>query len=121
METSSLVVGQTYYRLAFADMDMTIPGLEPLVYIGVRESSKGELLPTFQDTISYTWVGGYPGPYRRDQIVDVTLYPMKDDEAADMLSISEVVQKINELFVRAEGLGFPTLKPRRIPPGEAAS
>jgi len=120
METLSLVVGQTYYRLTFADMEMTIPGIEPLVYAGVHKSSQGELLPTFQDTISYTWVGGYPGPYRHGQDIDVTLYPMKEDEAAEMLSLSEVVQKINELFFRAERLGFPTLKPPRIPPDNAA-
>ncbi len=99
---------------------MTIPGIEPLVFSGMHESSQGELLPTFQDTISYTWVGCYPGPYRRGQDIDVALYPMKEAEAAEMLSLSEVVGKINELFVRAERLGFPTLKPPRIPPGNAA-
>lgn len=121
MKISSLVVGQTYYRLTFADVDMTIPGLEPLVYAGVHACSQGELLPTFQDTISYTWVGAYPGPYRPDQDVDVTLHPMKEDEAAEMLSLSEVVQKFNELFARAERLGFPMLKPRRVPPGDPAT
>ena len=119
METSALVIGQTYYRLTFADVDMTIPAIEPLVYAGLHESSQGDLLPTFQDTISYTWVGGYPGPYRDGQDIDVALYPMRAAEAAEMLSLSEVVQKINELFVRAERLGFPALKTPHIAPGNA--
>ena len=120
METSLLIVGQTYYRLTFADMDMTAPGIEPLVYVGVHESSQGELLPTFQDTISYTWVGSCPGPYRHHEDIDVTLYPMKEEEAAEMLSISEVVQKISEVFARAKRLGFPKLKPPRFPLSNAA-
>ena len=119
MKTSSLVVGKTYYRLTFADVDMTIPGVEPLVYVGVHESSQGELLPTFQDTISYTWVGGYPGPYKSGQNIDVTLHPMAEPEASEMLSLAEVVQEINEVFDRAEGLGFPALKSPRVPPGNA--
>ncbi|MFZ2990185.1 hypothetical protein [Ideonella sp.] len=120
METSLLIVGQTYYRLTFADVDMTIPAIEPLVYAGVHPSSQGKLLPTFQDTVSYTWVGAYPGPYRGDQSIDVTLHPMTDAEAAEMLALSEVVLKVNELFVRAERQGFPMLKPPRIPPHNAA-
>ncbi len=98
---------------------MTMPGIEPLVYVGLHES-QGELLPTFQDTISYAWVGGYPGPYRRGRDIEVTLHPMKEAQAAEMLSLSEVVEKFNELLTRAERLEFPTLKLPRIPPGDAA-
>jgi hypothetical protein len=119
METSALVPGRTYYRLTFADPDMTMPGLEPLVYVGLHES-EGEILPTFQDTISYTWVGGYPGPFKREQDIEVMLFPMKTEEAAEMLSLAEAVAEINELFGRAERLGFPVLRLPRIPPSDAA-
>jgi hypothetical protein len=119
MNISSLVVGQTYYRLAFADTDMTMPSVEPLVYLGLLESN-GQLLATFQDTISYAWVGRYPGPYKQEQNIEVTLDPMKAHEAAEMLSLAELVEEINELVARAERLGFPTLRFPSIPPSGAA-
>jgi len=119
METSAFVLGRTYYRLTFADPDMTMPGLEPLVYVGLHES-EGIVVPTFQDTISYSWVGGYPGPFKRNADVEVMLFPMKAPEAEGMLSLADAVSEINKLFARAEALGFPVLKVPRIPPGDAA-
>ena len=119
MDTSALAPGSTYYRLTFADPDMTMPGLEPLVYIG-KHDSDGSMLHTFQDTISYTWVGRYPGPFKPDQDMEVCLYPMQEDEAALMLSLAEVVAKVGEMFSLAERLGFPVLKVPRIKPSDAA-
>ena len=113
MDTAALVPGCTYYRLTFADPDMTMPGLEPLVYIG-KHDSDGSMLHTFQDTISYTWVGRYPGPFRPNQDVEISLYPMQEEEASTMLSLAEVVTEINELSARAERLSFPVLKVPRV-------
>jgi hypothetical protein len=119
MNDSALIPGQTYYRLTFADPDMTMPGIEPLVYIG-RHESDGKMLHTFQDTISYTWVGRYPGPFRPDQDMEVSLYPMDDPEGEGMLSFSDLFSKLKELEARAKQLAFPELKPARVPPRGAA-
>jgi hypothetical protein len=119
MNIAALIPGHTYYRLTFADRDMTMPGVEPLVYIG-RHDSDGEMLHAFQDTMSYTWVGRFPGPFEPDQNMEVSLHLMKDEEAETMLSFSEMVAEINKLAARAERLGFPELKPARVPPGDAA-
>jgi len=113
MNNAALVPGHTYYRLTFADPEMTMPGVEPLVYIG-RHDAEGEMLHTFQDTISYTWVGRYPGPFRPDQDMDVSLYPMKDEEAETMHSFEGLLAELNELAARAERLRFPALKPARV-------
>jgi hypothetical protein len=119
MNGYALIPGRTYYRLTFADRDMTMPGVEPLVYIG-RHDSEGEMLHTFQDTISYTWVGRYPGPFRPDQNMEVSLYSMKDPEAEGMLSFAEMLSEIKDLAARAERLGFPELQPARAKPSGAA-
>ena len=34
MKASALIVGRTYFRLTFADRDLTMPGVEPLVFLG---------------------------------------------------------------------------------------
>ncbi len=88
---------------------MTMPGVEPLIYIGLHDSD-GSMLHTFQDTISYSWVGRYPGPFRPGQDIEVSLYPMQVEEASTLLSLAEVVAKLNELYARAERLNFPVLK-----------
>jgi hypothetical protein len=118
MDTSALISGGTYYRITFADPALTMPGLEPLVYIGLHDSD-GTLLHTFQDTISYTWVGRYPGPFRSNQDMEISLYPMQEKEAAAMLSLAEVVEKVGELFARAQRLGFPTLLAARVTSSDA--
>jgi hypothetical protein len=119
MDDSALIPGRTYYRLTFADPNMTMPGVEPLVYIG-RHDSDGKMLHTFQDTISYTWVGRYPGPFRADQDIEVSLYSMSDPEAEGMLSLANVLSEFKKLEARAERLGFPELKPPHVPPRGAA-
>ena len=119
MQTSALIHGCTYYRLTFADPEMTMPSLEPLVYVGLHDSD-GSMLHTFQDTISYAWMGRFPGPFKPHKDMEVLLHPMREEEAAAMLSLAEVVTKINELYVRAEGLQFPLLKVPRLSPKDAA-
>src|SRR6187551_1306631 len=57
MDASSLEQGQTYYRLTFADRALTMPGLEPCVYIGSYDDLKGTVRHAFQDTASYVAQG----------------------------------------------------------------
>jgi hypothetical protein len=118
MDTSALISGGTYYRITFADPALTIPGLEPLVYIGLHDSD-GAMLHTFQDTISYTWVGRYPGPYESNQDMEISLYPMQEKEAAAMLSLAEVVAQMSELFARAQRLAFPILLAANVSSSDA--
>jgi hypothetical protein len=54
VEAKDLVVGQVYFRLGFADEEMLVPELRPLVFVGRDldpEDADGRLF--FQDYASY--------------------------------------------------------------------
>ena len=57
VEASALEVGRTYYQLTFADRDMTMPGVEPWVFIGSVELEEGGSAFAFQDAGSYVRYG----------------------------------------------------------------
>jgi hypothetical protein len=64
-----LEVGRAYYQVTYADRDWTIPGVEPLMYVGVNVFDSDAESPTpvytFQDTVSYFRFGSfvsYAGP-----------------------------------------------------------
>lgn len=38
MDANPLEIGATYYRIAYADVAQTMPGIEPLVYAGMSIS-----------------------------------------------------------------------------------
>jgi hypothetical protein len=61
MDPSSLVVGQTYYLVTFADPQQTMPGIEPRVFIGVDVFGPQPDGATpryyFQDTPSFCMFG----------------------------------------------------------------
>ena len=75
MAKLKLEVGHTYYRLTFADRDRTMPGVEPLVYLGDADPTDGEVPHIFQDTVSYVLFGSrFDLAHDRDDIVIATLY-----------------------------------------------
>jgi hypothetical protein len=51
--------------------------------------------------------------------MEISLYPMQEKEAAAMLSLTEVVAEIGELFARAQRLGFPSLIAAKVPSSDA--
>jgi hypothetical protein len=57
MKASALTVGRTYYQLTFADRDQTMPGVEPLVFLGHVKFDGGGDAYAFQDTVSYVRFG----------------------------------------------------------------
>src|SRR2546425_13120810 len=68
MSPQNLVLGKAYYRLTFADAAMTIPGVEPMIYIGANIFADDVATTPrhyFQDTVSYHRFGDatkYSGP-----------------------------------------------------------
>jgi len=58
---TDLKQGGAYYMLTFADRDWTIPGVEPMIYVGINvfDSQKTEAEPhyCFQDTVSFMRYG----------------------------------------------------------------
>jgi hypothetical protein len=108
MDVSSLVIGSTYYRLTFADRDLTMPGVEPLVYLGEVELSDGGKARAFQDTVSYVRFGSHIGA--SEGIDEMFVYFLPDREiGSDIVGIADVAVRVASAAKRAEQLGFPVL------------
>jgi hypothetical protein len=61
MSPHELVVGRAYFRITYADPGLTIPGVEPLIFIGVNalpaDSRAAAPVYTFQDALSFSRFG----------------------------------------------------------------
>ena len=104
---SELVVGRTYFRLTFADRDFTMPGVEPLVYVG-EFAEDGRRLLAFQDTVSYVRFGSR---FEMSEPNDEIVLELVDPEAVgeSILGVDAVAHKVTEAARRAEALGYPNL------------
>lgn len=108
MKASTLVIGRAYYRLTFADHQLTIPGVEPLVYLGEVTEEGGSSGFVFQDTVSYKLYGsGLEGEEQNEEIV---MYFMPESELGALYDIEEVAAEIGEAAKRAAALKYPQLE-----------
>ena len=109
MKSSDLVSGRTYFRLTFADRDLTMPGVEPLVFLGEVMEEEGARGFAFQDTASYVVHGsGLEGDEQHEEIV---LYFLPESEIGALFDIGELATEIAEASQRAISSNYPTLKP----------
>ena len=109
MKASTLILGRTYFRLTFADRDLTMPGVEPLVYLGEVTDDSGTHGFVFQDTVSFVQQGS--GLEGDEQHEDIVLYFMPVSEVGALYDIEEVATEIAEAAKRAALLNHPALKP----------
>jgi hypothetical protein len=68
MTPAQLQVGRAYYRITYADNDLTVPGLEPMIYVGTNiypDDDPKQLTYYFQDTVSYSISGNVTTPPAR--------------------------------------------------------
>jgi len=123
MNPSILVVGRTYYLVTFADVQQTMPGIEPIVFIGVdvfgpqEDNSASKYY--FQDAPSFSEFGiateqNAPVRFDGEDQEEEPEYYVSGHEAAeigwtivDLPGVVEVVSKALEL---ASQLGYPDLK-----------
>ena len=54
-----LQAGVGYFLLSYLDRSLKFPEVKPLVYLGVEEPQKEEVIYVFQDAASYFEVGRY--------------------------------------------------------------
>jgi hypothetical protein len=108
MDASELTTGQTYYRLTFADRDLTMPGVQPLVYIGEVELSEGGRALAFQDTVSYVRFGSRLDATEGIDNMEVHLISF-DALTSDVLTIAQVAREVAAAADRAVCLGTPAL------------
>ena len=112
MKASTLVIGRTYFRLMFADRDLTMPGVEPLVFLGEVTEEGGSTGFAFQDTNSYVQHGS--GLEGEEQHEDIVLYFMPESEVGALYDVEELAVEVAGSAKRAASLNYPHLKvPRR--------
>ena len=109
MNILALLVGKTYYRVTYADRDMTMPGIEPLVYIGDGKHSNGEPFHAFQDAVSYVRYGSRLSPGATDQD-DLFVYFIPPGEIGeDIVGLTELAAVVQSSLDRAVSAGWPVL------------
>jgi len=109
MKASSLVIGRTYYRLTFADRDLTMPGVEPLVFLGEVTDEGGTHGFVFQDTVSYVQHGS--GLEGEEQHEEIGLFFMADADIGALYDVEELAAEMAESARRAVTLKHPSLSP----------
>jgi len=108
MKASTLIVGRTYFRLTFADRDLTMPGVEPLIFLGEVSDDGGTHGFVFQDTSSYVQYGS--GLEGEEQHEDIVLYFLPEDDIGAIYDIEELAAEISESARRAVSLNHPALE-----------
>jgi hypothetical protein len=110
MKASALKPGTTYFRLTYSDSALTMPGVEPIVYLSEVTDDDGAHGFVFQDTASYIRLGS--GLEGEEQAEEIGLYFVPDDDLGTISDLAEVAQEVNAAAQRAAELGYPTLRPR---------
>jgi len=108
MKTSALVINRTYFRLTFADRDLTMPSVEPVVFLGEVADESGTRGFAFQDTASYVLHGS--GLEGDEQHEEIALIFVPEADLGAMYDVEELAAEITEAARRAVSLSFPTLK-----------
>jgi hypothetical protein len=108
MKASTLVVGRTYFRLTFADRDLTMPGVEPLIFLGEVVEEGGSNGFVFQDTNSFVQFGS--GLEGDEQHEDIAMYFMPESEIGALYDVSELAEEVGEAAKRAAELNYPQLE-----------
>ena len=108
MKTSALVINRTYFRLTFADLELTMPSVEPVVFLGEVTDESGTRGFAFQDTASYVRHGS--GLEGDEQHEEIALIFVPEADLGAMYDVEELAAEIAEAARRAVSLSFPTLK-----------
>jgi len=108
MKASTLAIGRTYFRLTFADRDLTMPGVEPLVYLGEVTDDGGTHGFVFQDTASFVQYGS--GLEGDEQHEDIVLYFLPESDVGALYDVEELAAEVAESARRAASLNHPTLQ-----------
>src|ERR1044072_8211064 len=109
MKASALSVGRTYFRLTFADRDLTMPGVEPLVFLGEVMDDGGTNGFAFQDTASFVQHGS--GLEGEEQHEEIALYFLPESEIGALYNLEELATEITEAVQRAASSNYPALAP----------
>jgi hypothetical protein len=107
LETSALEIGRTYFQLTFADRDMTMPSVEPWVFIGPVELERGGSAFAFQDSVSYVRFGSRL-KLKADHD-EIRVYFLPSTEVAGLKDVHDISLAVAEAAERAKTLNYPVL------------
>ncbi len=103
-----LELGHTYYRLTYADSEMTMPGVEPLVYLGDADPTGGEVPHIFQDTVSYVRFGSRLALSQNHE--DILVYFIPPAEiGSGIVDVQHLASEVTAAAQRAIALNNPVL------------
>ncbi len=108
MAPAQLKEGTAYYRLTFADEGLTIPGVQPMIYVGTNifpDDDPASVVYYFQDTISHSWRGPVTDAAHdsKHPEVEAAVFPHTEREVQrDILTLSQVIAALTEAHKRAE-------------------
>ena len=108
MAPAQLQEGTAYYRLTFADEGLTIPGVQPMIYVGTNifpDDDPASDVYYFQDTISHSWRGAVTDAAHdsRHPEIEAAVFPHTEREVQrDILTLSQVIAALTEAHRRAE-------------------
>jgi hypothetical protein len=107
MSPQDLEVGSAYYRVTYADPKLTIPGVEPMIFIGVNifESDGNTSGPvyTFQDTVSFSRFGSaadYKGPVNLFA-EGANTYSFSAAQIGELVDLAGAAEALNDALERA--------------------
>ena len=108
MSGSSLTVGATYFRMTFADRDLTMPGVQPLVFLGETDLQNGGTTLAFQDTVSYVRFGSRLAATAGIDEMEVYFIPHEEVGSA-VVTVEQAATQVAAAAQRAVALGHPVL------------
>ncbi len=110
-----LEIGRTYYILTYADSDFTMPGVEPVVYIGknayMRCLEDDRDTHQFQDATTYVRFGPVTGT-SETEFCRVEAFA-EEELGVSVMSLEAIAEAIAKSLVKAEKLGEPVLSVSR--------
>lgn len=126
MNAKSLEVGVTYFRIAYADVDQTMPSVEPMVYVGMDIfglPKDGVSRYYFQETSSIIRFGlgrlteksrvanSSDADHRLDDCVERIFFGHEEHEIGQVVvDLRALGEEIQMAIQRAQNLGIPRLQ-----------
>lgn len=101
--------GVTYYRITYADSELSMPSVEPMVYIGTNifDDEKEDTL-YFQDTVSVVRFGLLDEAPDTDEILVMNC--LSQEFGSSMVHIDQLHKIISEASRTHRELGYPKLR-----------
>ena len=104
----NLEYGTTYYQVTYADPQLTMPGLKPMVYIGENIfKNEKELTYYFQDTVSVL-IFGLVGEAKNTTDCHISSFP-KDEIGTCIVNIDEASKLIASSAKKYKELDCPKI------------